>query len=211
MAVSLKTQNMAVLTPYLAWCLSLYIIFLSGDKNLWQNVASYFENFTAKDGMVAGLSPAIVLVLNGILSVNIKAIIIFWKIKNPLPGSMAFTKLGPSDERINMNRVKQIIGTIPTDMNEQNSLWYKYYKKYQDIPMIKAAHKHFLLTRDMASITLLMLVMLPCSIIIVNNNWKGAFIYSGILVCQYIFLAISAQNYGKRFVCNVLAEMCATD
>ena len=133
MAVSLKTQNIPAITAYAIWCLSLYAVFLSGDKNSWQNITSYFEGFTAKDGMVAALFPIIVFVLCGILSADIKAIIVFWRIKNPLPGSRVFTELGPKDARVDMNKIEQIIGTIPTEPKEQNSLWYKHFKKFQEV------------------------------------------------------------------------------
>ncbi len=211
MAVSLKAQNLTMLTPYVVWCLSLYAVFLTGDDKSWQNIASHFDNFTAKDGMVAALFPIIVFVLSGILSADIKSIIVFWRIKNPLPGNRVFTELGPKDARIDMNRIEQIIGTIPTEPKKQNSLWYKYYRKYQDSLTVKAAHKRFLLSRDMTAITLLMLVLLPCSVIVVSKNWQGALIYLGILLGQHILLTLVAQNHGKRFACNVLAEMCTSD
>ena len=210
MAVSIKTQNLAMLTPYFVWCLSLYAVFLTGDDNSLQNITSYFDNFTAKDGMVAALFPIIVFVLSGILSADIKSIIVFWRIKNPLPGNRVFTELGPKDARIDMDRIEQIIGTIPIEPKEQNSLWYKCYKKNQDSLIIKTAHKHFLLARDMTAITAIMLVLLPCSVIIVSKNWYGALIYLVVLLGQHIFLTLVAQNYGKRFACNVLAEMCTS-
>jgi hypothetical protein len=165
---------------------------------------------TAKDGIFAALFPIIVFVLSGILSADFKSIIVFWRAKNPLPGSRVFTELGPNDARIDMNRIGQIVGTIPTEPKEQNALWYKYYKKYQEVLTIKTAHKHFLLARDMTAITLVMLVLLPISIIILSKNWRGALIYLGILLGQYALLALTAQNHGKRFACNVLSTMCTS-
>ncbi len=211
MAILLKTQNLAVLTPYVVWCLGLYAVFLTGDDNSWQNVISYFDDFTAKDGMAAALFPIIVFVLSGILSADIKAIIVFWRIKHPLPGNRVFTELGPNDARIDMNRIEQIVGTIPTEPKEQNSLWYQYYKNHQECLIVKTAHRHFLLARDMTAVTLVMLVFLPCSIVIISKNWHGALIYLGILLGQHIILTLVAQNYGKRFACNVLTEMCVSD
>jgi hypothetical protein len=211
MAISLKKQNLVILTPYVIWCLSLYALFLSGDEKSLQNIKSYFDDFTAKDGMVAALTPIIVFVLNSILSSGVKAIIVFWKVKNPLPGNRIFTELGPKDARIDMNKIEQIVGTIPTEPKDQNSLWYQHYKKYQECLIVKTAHRHFLLARDMTAVTLVMLVLLPCSIIVFSKNWQGAVIYLVILLAQYIFLTLAAQGHGKRFACNVLAEMCASD
>ncbi len=210
MAISLKVQNVPILATYVVFCLSLYAVFLTGVDNFWQNITSYFDNFNVKEGLVATLSPTIVFVLSGVLSADIKSIIVFWRIKNPLPGNRVFTELGPKDARIDMNRIEQIVGTIPTEPKQQNSLWYKYYKEYQDGLIVKTSHKHFLLARDMTAMTLLMLVLLPCSVIIVSKNWHSSLIYSGVLFGQYILLALVAQNHGKRFACNVLAEMCTS-
>ena len=210
MKVSLKKQNLIMLTPYVVWCLSLYAVFLTGDNKSLQNVTSYFDDFTAKDGMVAALVPIIVFVLNGLLSADIKSIIVFWRAKNPLPGSRVFTELGPKDARIDMNRLEQIVGTIPIEPKDQNSLWYRHYKIHQECLIVKTAHRHFLLARDMTAVTLVMLILLPCSIVITSKNWQGALIYLGILLAQYIALTLAAQGHGKRFACNVLAEMCAS-
>jgi hypothetical protein len=211
MAISLKTQNLPTITVYVVWSLSLYAVFLTGDESSWQNITSCFDNFTAKDGMFAALTPIIVFVLSGILSADVKSIIVFWKIKNPLPGNRIFTELGPNDARIDMNKIKQIVGVIPTEPKEQNSLWYKYYKKHQEVLTVKTAHKHFLLARDMTATTLVMLILLPCSVVIMSKNWKGALVFLGILFGQYVLLTLTAQNNGKRFACNVLAEMCTSD
>lgn len=211
MAVSLKKQNLVILTPYVIWCLSLYALFLSGDEKSLQNIKAYYDDFSAKDGMVAALTPIIVFVLSSILSADIKAIIVFWKIKNPLPGNRVFTELGPKDARIDMNKIEQIVGTIPTEPKDQNSLWYRHYKIHQECLIVKTAHRHFLLARDMTAVTLVMLILLPCSIVIASKNLQGALIYLGILLTQYIALTLAAQSHGKRFACNVLAEMCTSD
>lgn len=208
MTASLKKQNLAILIPYAIWCLSLYAVFLTGDDNSWQNIVSFFDYFSIREGMLAALVPIIVFVLSSILSADIKSVIVFWRIKNPLPGSRVFTVLGFKDARIDMSEIERIVGSLPTDPKEQNAVWYKYYKKYQDSLTVKAAHKHFLLGRDMAAMTLLLLIFLPCSVAAISRNWLGAFIYLGILFGQYILLTIVARNHGNRFVCNVLTEMC---
>ena len=41
-------------------------------------------------------------------------------------------------------------------------------------------------------------------------TFQKRIIYSLYLVMQYVVLAITAQNYGKRFVCNVLAEVSSS-
>lgn len=207
MAISLKTQNVPILVIYVVWCLSLYAVFLTGVENFWQKLISFFDYFNAKDCIVASLSPLVVFVLSGIVSADLKSILVFWRFKNVLPGHRAFTNLGPKDARIDMNKVEQVIGNIPEEPKDQNSVWYKYYKKYQDCLIVKTSHKHYLLSRDLTGMTLVMIIVLPWSILFVSKHWITAVSYFSVMAGHYLVLALVAQNYGERFVCNVLAEM----
>ena len=58
-----------------------------------------------------------------------KARIVFLRWQNPLPGSCAFTRYAAADPRINLVGVlEQAHGPLPTDLGQQNALWYKLYK-----------------------------------------------------------------------------------
>ena len=100
--------------------------------------------------------------------------------------------------------IKPKFSPLPKTGKEQNSLWYKIYKKYQDNPIVKKSHKDFLLGRDLTAIAFLFLVFGGIlALFIIPNAVK--FYYLIFTLTQYIVLAIVAQNHGKRFVCNVLA------
>ena len=58
----------------------------------------------------------------------------------------------------------------------------------------------------MASMSALFVLLFPTSVYAENYNPKVAAVYAGGLLLQYFLIAISARNYGNRFVLNVLVE-----
>lgn len=151
------------------------------------------------------LSPIIAVVLNGFLSNKIKEILVFWKLKNRLPGCRAFTNLAVEDHRIDVVALKRKIGKFPKDPTEQNRKWYKLYKGISDNNIVFESHRDFLFTRDLGAISFLfILIFIPIAYFYwEDKNIRN--IYTGYLFLQYIGTAIAAKNYGNRFVCNVLA------
>ncbi|EHP42302.1 hypothetical protein OR16_15274 [Cupriavidus basilensis OR16] len=61
------------------------------------------------------LLPVVVLLLTGLLSHEAKARLVYWRIRNPLPGSQAFTKYAPADARTDMKALARNVGALPTD------------------------------------------------------------------------------------------------
>lgn len=68
------------------------------------------------------------------------------------------------------------------------------------------AHKAFLLFRDVAIIALLFAVVGFVGIVAISHDVRRALGYLLLMLIQYAILCVVAQNHGKRFVCNVLAE-----
>lgn len=208
---NLKTKNIPNLTIFLIWCLAIHILFLTGFKDFWKDFLSLFQELNAKDGVFITISPLLCLILNGVLSPNLKAILVFWRVKNPLPGTRAFTELGPKDYRIDIADLTRRIGNLPNEPEEQNRKWYKIYKIVQNHTTVKSAHQNFLLSRDLAAISFLFLIFSPSFIHFTKLEATNALgTYVAVLFLQYIILCLVAQNHGKGFVCNVLAEYCAT-
>lgn len=151
------------------------------------------------------LSPIIAVVFSGLLSNKIKEILVFWKIKNRLPGCRAFTILVKEDCRIDIAKLKIKIGRFPKDPAEQNRKWYSLYKSVKGNDIVIGSHKDFLFTRDLCVISFLfILFLIPVAYIF----WEILYIkiyYTIFLILQYTVTAIAAKNYGNRFVCNVLA------
>jgi hypothetical protein len=149
--------------------------------------------------------PVAVLLLTGLLPDNVKAMLVFWKVTSPLPGSEAFTKHGPADTRIDMAALKKNVGVLPTNPADQNARWYKLYRMVADDVAVSETHKLFLMYRDMAVMSLPLIVVVPLGLWIADASGLAGAIAAGILLVQYVATALSARHSGVRLVCNVLA------
>ncbi len=209
--VSLKTQNLPLIILFLAWGVTLYILFITGIKDFWSDLISLFDKVNAKDGFLVSIAPLIIFILSHLIDANKKTVLVFWKLKNPLPGCRAFSEIGPEDPRIDMNVLKDKLNYIPADPAEQNKTWYKLYKQVVGTITVDSSHKNFLLARDLTSISFLFLIFTPWLILIIKNDFRMVLVYALIWFVQYLILCKVAQNTGERFVSNVLAEYCSKE
>jgi hypothetical protein len=199
---TLKEQNAKLIWTFFSFNVLLFYALaitpiINFEKFDWQE-------FVAGRGIWLLIIPLVLFIINGLISSYQKAVITFWQIKNPLPACKAFSVYAKKDDRVDFNKLKSIYSPLPETAKEQNSLWYKIYKSFQDDPMVKKSHKDFLLGRDLTSIALLFLVVGGIAgIILINGSTKWW--YLAFALVQYFILAVVAQNHGKRFVCNVLA------
>lgn len=185
--------------------LSIYLC-ITLKKNIdFNNVNSVYKNLCIKDGIIATASAFITFILNGIISPNLKAILVFWRIKNPLPGCRVFTKLINNDYRINRSDFIKKYGDLPTEPQAQNQLWYKIYKTNEFHPMIFDSHKNFLISRDLTALSFLFLIIYTVAIIITDVIISTKLAYLCFLIIQYVIMALVSQHHGNRFTCNCLA------
>lgn len=150
------------------------------------------------------IAPLILFLLNGLLSSHQKAVLVFWKISNPLPGSEAFSKISKTDTRIDRKKLKISHGSFPKKASDQNKLWYKIYKKNSADLIVSESHRAFLLARDLTSLSFLFLIFIGLPILW-SEKWPLSFFYFIILISQYLLVRLGAKNRGRRFVSNVLA------
>ena len=153
----------------------------------------------------AAVLPIAVLLLMNVLSSNFKAMLVYWKPYGWLPGCEAFSKYGPADHRVDMVQLKKNVGVWAEEPREQNSKWYKLYKQVETVPDVAYAQKDFLMYRDMAVLSLPLIVLAPLGLYVAETSTKALWISAGLFLVQYVLTAISARNAGERFVCNVLA------
>lgn len=165
-----------------------------------------WHRLTAKSGILGAIMPMLAIVLCGVFSDTWKARLVFWRWRDPLPGCRVFTELLSTDHRINKSALAEKLGEYPQKADEQNALWFNLYKKHGNVDKVLEAHKIYLLTRDMASISSLFVILFPLGVFAQNLKWEGAATYAAALLMQYVLSAISARNYGNRFVLNVLVE-----
>lgn len=197
---SLKSLNVKWLVSMaLADALVIFLFVVPEiSKETWTTVA-----------MIRGLStvvlPVLVLLIVNVLPYNIKAMLVYWKPLGWLPGSEAFSRYAPADERVEMVALKKNVGVLPTDPKEQNSKWFRLYKTVENQTEVAATQKDFLMYRDMAVISLPLIVLVPIGLWLAGVGPGALWFAAALFFVQYLLAAISARHSGIRFVTNVLA------
>jgi len=203
----LKLKNAPVLVLFIFWCVALYAVFQIAPDGFWENLQEIFKRLRAKDCMIVILSPVLSIVLNGFVSSENKARLVFWRWKNVLPGHRAFSLLARSDPRIDAAKLRSRLGDVPRAPKEQNALWYELYRRYSTALRVLQAHKGFLLTRDMTSVACMFAILGTFGVVLYGHKPSWAGLYFAIMMAHYVVLSIVARNYGNRFVCTVLVEL----
>ncbi|MBN2037292.1 MAG: hypothetical protein JW768_11165 [Chitinispirillaceae bacterium] len=196
------------------WWLRLFIvvnsaIFLSviiGKQLTMTSIDHFWQNLSAKDGLLALCFPLITIILNGVIGDLGKARLVFWRWRNPLPGCRAFSVIMQTDPRIDVARISTKLGSVPLEPKEQNAKWYHLYKTHVDKPIVIEAHRNYLLTRDITAIAALFVVVFSSGTFLSTIGWRLSVLYTVAILAQYLIVATSARNYGNRFVANVLVE-----
>ena len=203
---SLKGKNSVSLWLFIGVNFAVFLSVVIGAQLTYESVEHFWQRVSAKNGLIALCIPLATVVLNGVLGDVAKARLVFWRWKNPLPGCRAFSELMNTDPRINVAALKAKHGVFPRSPKDQNALWFQIYKKHAEALTVSEGHRVYLLTRDMASLSLIFALVLPLWAFL-SPIYRGvAFIYSVALCGQYLLIATSARNYGRRFVLNVLTE-----
>jgi len=173
-------------------------------KSDFANFTVIIDSFSTKDGLMVVLAPIGVLGLNGLLSPEMKAAIVFWRFSDPLPGSRAFSEYLLKDERVDPDALKAAWGEFPTVAKEQNRLWYRIYKTTEDDLIVREAHRAFLHARDLCGFSLLFAIAFGSATAFSDSPRTVILLYIGSLVVQYLTFSVAARHYGVRFVTNVL-------
>jgi hypothetical protein len=206
---TLKDQNLWKLWAIVA----TNIVFLYGATQANKLTVNGIRSlFTDPHSVVSvGIAVFIVTVLNGVLSPDTKARLVFMKWRYPLPGHRAFSKYARADTRIDIQSLERMHGAaLPVDPGEQNRLWYRILKTIENRPTVMQAHRDFLLLRDYAGLSFLFFLLYgPVSLCVVASL-KIAGGYILLLLVQYVIARQAASNYGIRLVTTVLAEEALT-
>lgn len=151
------------------------------------------------------LLPIPALILSSLISSDHKAILVFWRRQHPLPGARAFSVHAPADPRIDLSKLKKNVGEFPSAEREQNSKWYGLYKQVASDPSVVDSHKNYLLFRDIAAMSLLLVPALPLAMYFSGVDSTRMLVSAAWFLGQYLILAFAARTTGIRFVQNVLA------
>ena len=154
---------------------------------------------------ITPLLPLVVLLLTQVLPSSLKASLVFWKVKDALPGHRAFSKYATADPRVNVPALQKRLGQLPSSPREQNTTWFKLYLQVANEPSVVDANKGYLLFRDMAAISILLVVAVPASMSAKGAGVRVTLIVAALFAVQYLFTAIAARNNGVALVTNVLS------
>ncbi|WP_407114571.1 hypothetical protein [Bradyrhizobium sp. LMG 9283] len=205
---SLKNQNTSSLITILVVNIAIFAVALKTDQLV---AADYEEMLKHWQALIpAGLGVVFIGVINGLLDIQTKARLVFWRWHDRLPGCRAFSYYVHRDPRIDIAALKSKVGPFPTAPSEQNALWYKLYKLVEGDPRVLQVHRLFLLTRDYAGIAFMLLIVLGGIGTMAMQTYRTALVYAGALLAQFVLSAIAARNYGVRFVNTVLALKAAS-
>lgn len=205
--MSLKLQNSPLVMLFVVWCTAILLVCFESPSDFWGNLTRRFTALQAKDGLLIGLTPFVTLIAVGLLSSYWKAVILFWRIRHPLPGHRAFSHLAAQDPRVDVAVLKKVVVPWPVTPAEENQTWYRLYRQIHDQPMVSDAQRAFLLSRDLAACALCFLVLGSPIILVFGTSKVWAGLYCGVMAAHFLILSVVGRNYGTRFVQNVLAEV----
>lgn len=203
----IKSENRKWLTLYLLLNIVIFALFTGLIKFNLSDADQLISRLKNPQGFLPLLVAILIIVLEGLFKNSVKEFLVFWRIKYRLPGHRAFTKVGPGDPRIDMERVEKLFPDgLPNDPEKQNKEWFRLYRKYQNELQVFYSHKAFLLTRDLAALTVIFIPLSVSGHFLLGNEPRMLFYHMLILVILSIGISLSAKHYAERFVANVLAE-----
>lgn len=169
--------------------------------------------FTDAQNLVPlGFALVIATVLNGLLSADMKARLVFLRWHHSLPGHRAFNKYALRDARIDLAALEKLHGgLLPVDPVEQNRAWYRIYKTVENDQAVRQVHRDFLLVRDYTGLCALFIAFYGAAGLYAIPSVKVGLVYLLVLIAQYIVVSRAASNYGIRMVTTVLARRAAKE
>jgi hypothetical protein len=212
---TLKQENLIYVRGFIIANLLVFWL-LAGFKfgSVMESLQASFGNITDKIIETIVMSALVYIstvIICGLFSSNFKYILIFWRLNNPLPGCRIFSELMEKDPRIDPKILTARYGSLPTEPSDQNRLWYKIYKKHEGEKSVLEAQKHFLLMRELASISFLLIPILGVSSFFAFHNHPMYWAYLFSLGLTFLLTSFAARNYGIRFATNVLAIETVTE
>lgn len=154
-----------------------------------------------------GLLMVCVRMVSALPGDHLKAVLVYWRIKNPLPGARAFSQRTlESDPRISKERLRtRLGGKLPRGAIDQNKAWFQLYQTVKTLPEVLGAHFEYLLFRDLTWLTTLMLVVAVVGLGFNHDRWRDFWVFALLLVVLDLLLMRAGASRGNRFVRTVLA------
>ena len=163
------------------------------------------DAMSVKDSVVGMVAPIAVFLLNGWLSADMKARIVYLRWRNPLPGSRAFSTHLDRETRADRSRLAHRWGPFPADPADQNRLRYDIFKSVETELEVHEAHRDSLLSRDLAGFGFLFFLLFGTGTAFGAADATTKGVYLAALVAQCLATIVAARTYGFRLVRTTLA------
>lgn len=178
------------------------VVISDGDFSTFRSLLS---SMSFKDGLVGLTAPIAAFILDGLLSADAKARIVYCRYCHPLPGSRAFSVHLLNEARADPERLARHWGAFPTDPIAQNRLWYRIYRSVEDEVRVREAHRAWLFARDLSAYAALFFILFGAAAWIAGTRWVVSSWYLVGITTQLVASIAAARTYGVRFVRTVLA------
>ena len=159
---------------------------------------------------IAGLTGVGLLVVQDLVPRPIKEALVFWRLRERLPGHRAFSKIAPNDPRVDPTDLAVLLPRSQMTGHEQNALWYRWLKSVEGDPAIADNHYRFLALRDCAVLLILLATISLVAGLVFWTELRAGLVLTGACVLAYGLVALAARNAATRLVENVIAQKLAT-
>lgn len=206
---SLKAANQKKLITFMIVNVIGATVVVCGPEEIAEAIRKLTNYDWSLMGRLVGI-PAVGAVAVGLLSwltpTKWKEMLVFWRCGvRRLPSSEAFSVIARSDLRIDVKKLTSRLGPLPTENAQQTAVWYSIYRRHREEAAVTDAHGAYLLFRDMAAITpILLLTGVPLGLVVSASTPRIASLAIFFLV-EFFVLVLAARNSGRRLVANVLA------
>ncbi|RQD68269.1 MAG: hypothetical protein D5S00_09060 [Tindallia sp. MSAO_Bac2] len=196
-----KTLTKFVFINLMLILLMLSLVNIKNSGSIWDLIEKIQ---TSGIGLI--FASIVGLLINGILKTDYKNIMVFWKVKQPLPSYRVFSHLAKNDHRIDYDELNTKYNPLPVKPELQSKLWYKLLKKYPNDEMILQSHRDYLMYRDLTAISFLLSVIYLITFILLKMfGIDVSILLILVFLVEYLFLLIAARTKAERFVLNVIS------
>jgi hypothetical protein len=210
---SLKEQNAWLIKAALIAHVLAFLWVVNNPRRLLSadqvTLVNQLEALAAPGTAALGLIVIASLLILGFVPPLWRDRLMHWRWKDPLPGSRAFSKIGPSSAHIDMRKLRAQYGAFPRSGDKQNALFYQIYRRHREDVGVLDAHGRYLAARDLGTITALLSVTLPWLAWWATGDSGSSLVYGAFLIAIYVLFVIAVKNYSFRMVQNVLASESA--
>lgn len=201
----LKQRNARAIWLLVCADVAICVLLIGGFGLSQISLKEFAESSLLRGLLMAAAGPVAATFLNDMIPPNVKAMIVFGRWKNALPGHRAFSYHANHDPRIDVSALRKRVKPFPNEPRDQNATWYRLLQYHKADSSVVDAHKRFLLFRDSAVLTLLIIPAAVVAAIISGISARIGAVLIACLALQFVWLAVSGRNAGVRLVQNVLA------